>query len=255
MFATHRPWMSQYSLTLTRALQMRLLVVEDDKILAEGLIQALTQAGYAVDHATNGENANALLQQAPYDLVLLDLGLPKLDGFEVLKRLRSRGDTVAVMILTAQDAIESRVKGLDLGADDYLIKPFNLTELEARVRALIRRGKLGSNSSLICGDLTFNATDKSAFFLNKIDNQTKTINLSAREFALLETFMHKQNKVVSKEQLLESLCNWDSELGDNAIEVYVHRLRKKIAVANVQIRTIRGLGYLLEHVKQVEHAQ
>ena len=114
---------------------MRLLVVEDDKILAEGLIQALTQAGYAVDHASNGEIANALLQQAPYDLVVLDLGIPKLDGFEVLKRLRSRGDTVAVMILTAQDAIDSRVKGLDLGADDYLIKPFNLTELEARVRA------------------------------------------------------------------------------------------------------------------------
>lgn len=232
---------------------MRLLVVEDDKMLAEGLIQALTQAGYAVDHATNGENANALLQQAPYDLVLLDLGLPKLDGFEVLKRLRHRGDSVAVMILTAQDAIESRVKGLDLGADDYLIKPFNLTELEARVRALIRRGKSGSNTPLICGDLTFNAADKSTFYIDKTNQQSnpqaQAINLSAREFALLETFMHKQNKVVSKEQLLESLCNWDSELGDNAIEVYVHRLRKKIAVANVQIRTIRGLGYLLEHAK------
>lgn len=228
---------------------MRLLVVEDDKILAEGLIQALTQAGYAVDHATNGENANALLQQAPYDLMLLDLGLPKLDGFEVLKRLRSRGDTVAVMILTAQDAIESRVKGLDLGADDYLIKPFNLTELEARVRALIRRGKLGSNTSLVCGDLMLNVADKNVYFQDKTDNQTISINLSAREFALLETFMHKQNKVVSKDQLLESLCNWDSELGDNAIEVYVHRLRKKIAIASVQIRTIRGLGYLLEQAK------
>ncbi len=227
---------------------MRLLVVEDDKILAEGIIQALTQSGYAVDHATNGENANALSQQAPYDLILLDLGLPKLDGFEVLKRLRSRGDTVAVMILTAQDAIESRVKGLDLGADDYLIKPFNLTELEARVRALIRRGKLGSNTSLICGDLTLNVADKNAYFQDKNNNQTTSINLSAREFALLETFMHKQNKVVSKEQLLESLCNWDSDLGDNAIEVYVHRLRKKIAIARVQIRTIRGLGYLLEKV-------
>ncbi len=233
---------------------MRLLVVEDDKILAEGLIQALTQAGYAVDHATNGENANVLLQQAPYDLMLLDLGLPKLDGFEVLKRLRNRGDSVAVMILTAQDAIESRVKGLDLGADDYLIKPFNLTELEARVRALIRRGKLGSNTSLVCSDLIFNVADKSASYQDKIVNQTKTINLSAREFALLETFMHKQNKVVSKEQLMESLCNWDSELGDNAIEVYVHRLRKKIAIASVQIRTIRGLGYLLEPAK-VEHAK
>ncbi len=225
---------------------MRLLVVEDDKMLAAGLIQALTQAGYAVDHAENGDIANLLLQQAPYDLLVLDLGLPKLDGFEVLKRLRNRGDTVAVMILTAQDAIESRVKGLDLGADDYLIKPFNLTELEARVRALIRRGKLGSNTALICGALTFNASDKNAFYTD-VNNQHQVINLSAREFALLETLMHKQNKVVSKEQLLESLCNWDNELGDNAIEVYIHRLRKKIAVANVQVRTIRGLGYLLEN--------
>ena len=125
---------------------MRLLVVEDDKILAEGLIQALTQAGYAVDHAANGEIANLFLQQTAYDLIVLDLGLPKLDGFEVLKRMRSRGDNSAVMILTAQDAIENRVKGLDLGADDYLIKPLDLTEMEARVRALIRRGKLGSNA-------------------------------------------------------------------------------------------------------------
>jgi two-component system OmpR family response regulator len=223
---------------------MRLLVVEDDKILAEGLVQALTQAGYAVDHAANGEIANVFLQQTAYDLVVLDLGLPKLDGFEVLKRMRSRGDNSAVMILTAQDAIESRVKGLDLGADDYLIKPLDLTELEARVRALIRRGKLGSNASLVCGDLAFNAADKRA------SCGDKDLLLSTRELALLEILMHKQNKVVSKEQVLESLCNWDSEIGDYAIEVYIHRLRKKIAPANVQIRTIRGLGYLLEDARK-----
>lgn len=235
--------MQQYALNLTRVLQMRLLVVEDDKILAEGLVDALSQAGYAVDHAINGDIANTFIQQTSYDLVLLDLGLPKLDGFEVLKRLRGRNNHVAVMILTAQDGIESRVKGLDLGADDYLIKPFNLSELEARVRALIRRGKAGANTSLVCGDLTFNAADKSATC------NGKDMLLSSRELGLLEVLMHKQNKVVSKEQLLESLCNWDSELGDNAIEVYIHRLRKKIAVANAQIRTIRGLGYLLEHAK------
>lgn len=223
---------------------MRLLVVEDDKILAEGLVEALKQAGYAVDHAANGEIANTFLQQTTYDLVVLDLGLPKLDGFEVLKRLRSRGEHSAVMILTAQDAIESRVKGLDFGADDYLIKPFNLTELEARVRALIRRAKMGTNTSLVCGNLTFNAADKRATCGDK------DLLLSTREFALLEILMLKQNKVVSKEQVLESLCNWDHELGDNAIEVYIHRLRKKIASANVQIRTIRGLGYLLEHDKK-----
>jgi len=223
---------------------MRLLVVEDDRILAEGLVQALTQAGYAVDHAANGEVANVFLQQTAYDLVVLDLGLPKLDGFEVLKRMRSRGDNSAVMILTAQDAIESRVKGLDLGADDYLIKPLDLTEMEARVRALIRRGKLGSNASLACGDLVFNAADKRA------SCGDQDLLLSTRELALLEILMHRQNKVVSKEQVLESLCNWDSEIGDNAIEVYIHRLRKKIAPANVQIRTIRGLGYLLEDVRK-----
>lgn len=179
-----------------------------------------------------------------YDLVVLDLGLPKLDGFEVLKRMRSRGDNSAVMILTAQDAIESRVKGLDLGADDYLIKPLDLSELEARVRALIRRGKLGANASLVCGDLVFNAADKRA------SCGDKDLLLSTRELALLEILMHRQNKVVSKEQVLESLCNWDSEIGDNAIEVYIHRLRKKIAPANVQIRTIRGLGYLLEDARK-----
>jgi len=225
---------------------MRLLVVEDDKILAEGLLAALTQAGYAVDHAANGETANAFLQQTAYDLVVLDLGLPKLDGFEVLKRLRSRGDSAAVMILTAQDAIESRVKGLDLGADDYLIKPINLSELEARVRALIRRGKMGANTSLQCGDLVFNAADKRA------SCGDQDLLLSTRELALLEILMHKKNKVVSKEQVLESLCNWDDELGDNAVEVYIHRLRKKITPANVQIRTIRGLGYLLEDAKKTD---
>lgn len=225
---------------------MRLLVVEDDKILAEGLVDALTQAGYAVDHAANGETANAFLQQTAYDLVVLDLGLPKLDGFEVLKRLRSRGDSAAVMILTAQDAIESRVKGLDLGADDYLIKPINLSELEARVRALIRRGKMGANTSLQCGDLVFNAADKRA------SCGDQDLLLSTRELALLEILMHKKNKVVSKEQVLESLCNWDDELGDNAVEVYIHRLRKKITPANVQIRTIRGLGYLLEDAKKTD---
>ncbi len=225
---------------------MRLLVVEDDKILAEGLQAALTQAGYAVDHAANGETANAFLQQTAYDLVVLDLGLPKLDGFEVLKRLRSRGDSAAVMILTAQDAIESRVKGLDLGADDYLIKPINLIELEARVRALIRRGKMGVNTSLQCGDLIFNAADKTA------SCGDQDLLLSTRELALLEILMHKKNKVVSKEQVLESLCNWDDELGDNAVEVYIHRLRKKIVPANVQIRTVRGLGYLLEDAKKTD---
>ena len=222
---------------------MRILIAEDDAVLANGLTRTLEQAGYAIDHVNNGAQADLMLQESVYDLVILDLGLPKMDGMEVLKKLRQHGNKVAVLILTARDAIESRVKGLDLGADDYLTKPFNLEELEARVRALIRRGKLGSNVPLYCACLSLNVADKVAM------NGDIPLPLSAREFSLLEMLMSRVNKVVNKEQLLETLCNWDSEIGENAIEVYVHRLRKKIEPSGVRIRTIRGLGYLLEAEK------
>ena len=219
---------------------MRILIAEDDAILANGLVRAFSQENYAVDHASNGAQALLMLQDSIYDLVILDLGLPKVDGMEVLKKIRQQGNKVAVLILTARDAIESRVKGLDFGADDYLIKPFNLDELEARVRALIRRGQLGSNMPLQCANLSLDVANKLA------KNGEISLPLSAREFGLLEILMSRANKVVNKEQLLEALCNWDSEIGDNAIEVYVHRLRKKIAPSGASIRTIRGLGYLLE---------
>ena len=219
---------------------MRILIAEDDAILANGLVRAFSQENYAVDHASNGTQALLMLQDSIYDLVILDLGLPKVDGMEVLKKIRQQGNKVAVLILTARDAIESRVKGLDFGADDYLIKPFNLDELEARVRALIRRGQLGSNMPLQCANLSLDVANKLA------KNGEISLPLSAREFSLLEILMLRANKVVNKEQLLEALCNWDSEIGDNAIEVYVHRLRKKIAPSGASIRTIRGLGYLLE---------
>jgi len=219
---------------------MRILIAEDDTVLANGLVRTFTQDNYAVDHVTTGIEADLMLQESVYDLVILDLGLPKMDGMEALKKLRQRGNKVAVLILTARDAIESRVKGLDLGADDYLTKPFNLGELEARVRALIRRGQLGSNIPLQCANLNLNVADKLAM------NGSAPVMLSSREFSLLEVLMSRANKVVNKEQLLEALCNWESEIGDNAIEVYVHRLRKKIAPSGARIRTIRGLGYLLE---------
>lgn len=219
---------------------MRILIVEDDAVLANGIMQSLTQARHAVDHVSDGAKAYAMVQTTLYDLVILDLGLPNMDGLEVLKKLRQDRNKVAVMILTARDAIESRVKGLDLGADDYITKPFHLDEFEARVRALIRRGQLGNNLPLTCANLTLDVQGKTAMFLEQ------PIALSAREFALLEVFMSRQNKVVNKEQLLETLCNWDTDIGDNAIEVYVHRLRKKIDPTGVRIRTIRGLGYLLE---------
>jgi len=219
---------------------MRILIVEDDPALADGLTRSLDQSGYAVDLAANGEQANIMLRDAVYDLAILDLGLPKLDGTEVLRRLRQRGGKTPVLVLTARDAIEDRVQGLDLGADDYLTKPFNLVELEARIRALIRRGQLGSNASLHCGQLVFDPSGRRAWCGDA------PLDLSAREFGVLEVLMMRQGKVVSKEQIMEALCNWDEDLGDNAIEVYIHRLRKKLESSGARIRTIRGLGYLLE---------
>jgi two-component system OmpR family response regulator len=219
---------------------MRILIVEDDPALADGLVRSLGQSGYAVDCATNGERANTMLQDEVYDLAILDLGLPQLDGTEVLRRLRQRGGKTPVLVLTARDAVEDRVRGLDLGADDYMTKPFNLVELEARVRALIRRGQLGSNMTLVCGKLEF---DPAA---HRARCGETPLDLSAREIGVLEIMMLRQGKVVNKEQIMEALCNWDEDLGDNAIEVYIHRLRKKLEFSGAHIRTIRGLGYLLE---------
>jgi two-component system OmpR family response regulator len=220
---------------------MRILIVEDDPTLADGLMRSLTQSGYAIDSAVNGEQANLMLQDAIYDLVILDLGLPSMDGTEVLRRLRQRGGRTPVLILTARDAIESRVQGLDLGADDYLTKPFDLVELEARVRALIRRGQLGSNIALNCAKLSLDTASRRAYC------GSVALDLSARELGVLEVLMLRQHKVVGKEQILTALCNWDEDIGDNAIEVYIHRLRKKVEGSGARIRTIRGLGYLLEH--------
>ncbi|HQR60067.1 MAG TPA: response regulator [Methylophilaceae bacterium] len=220
---------------------MRILIVEDDPILADGLIRSLGQSGYAVDCAANGERAHTMLKDEVYDLAILDLGLPKMDGLEVLRRLRQRGGQVPVLILTARDGVESRVQGLDLGADDYLTKPFNLVELEARIRALIRRGQLGVNTSLTCGALVFDSAGRRAMLAGH------PIELSARELGVLEVLMQRHGRVVNKEQIMEALCSWDEDLGENAIEVYIHRLRKKLETSGVRIRTIRGLGYLLEH--------
>lgn len=220
---------------------MRILIVEDDPTLADGLMRSLTQSGYAVDGAVNGEQANLMLQDAIHDLVILDLGLPSMDGTEVLRRLRQRGGRTPVLILTARDAIASRVQGLDLGADDYLTKPFDLVELEARIRALIRRGQLGSNASLTCARLSLDTASRRAYC------GEMALDLSARELGVLEVLMLRQHKVVGKEQILAALCNWDEDIGDNAIEVYIHRLRKKLEGSGARIRTIRGLGYLLEH--------
>lgn len=220
---------------------MRVLIVEDDPVLADGLFHSLSRSGYAVDCARHGEEADRMLVSQTYDLAILDLGLPKLDGFEVLRRLRARGSAVPVLILTARDGLQDRVKGLDLGADDYIAKPFELAELEARIRALIRRGQFGASAQLVQGRLTLDTAGRRALL------DDKNLALSARELALLEILMLRAGRVVGKEHILERLCNWDEDIGDNAIEVYVHRLRKKLEESGLHIRTVRGLGYLLEH--------
>ena len=217
---------------------MRILIVEDDLILADGLKNALIQSGYAVDLVSNGADADSVLVYQAFDLIVLDLGLPKLSGFEVLKRLRGRGSKAPVLILTANDDLNDRVKGLDLGADDYLSKPFILAELEARVRALIRRGQSGGSALINVGKLQLDTTNRAASYNNA------SLNLSARELAVLEILMLKVGKVVNKEQMLEKLCNFDEDISDNALEVYLHRLRKKLDYSDINIRTIRGLGYL-----------
>jgi two-component system, OmpR family, response regulator len=219
---------------------MRVLIVEDDPLLADGLMRSLRQSDFAIDCVHDGEQADHVLTAQTYDLVILDLGLPKLDGFEVLRRLRRRSGTVPVLVLTARDALADRVKGLDLGADDYLTKPFELPELEARVRALIRRGQSGGSSVLTHGPLTLDLGGRRATLAGA------PLELSARELGVLEVLMLRTGRVVNKEQLAEQLYGWEDEVGSNAIEVYVHRLRKKVEPAGVTIRTIRGLGYLLE---------
>lgn len=220
---------------------MRILIAEDDEVLADGLTRAMQQAGYAVDRVGDGSEADAILKGGqPFDLVVLDIQLPKLDGFTVLRNLRERNQHVPVIILTARDSVEDRVKGLDLGADDYLSKPFNLQELEARTRALLRRGQCGTNPLLTCGTLTFDSVERRAAI------EGKPLDLTTRELGVLEALMLRAGRVISKEQLLERLYNYSGEASSNAIEVYIHRLRKKTAPAGVTIRTIRGLGYVID---------
>ena len=219
---------------------MRILVAEDDLILSDALAHTLRGAGHAVDCVATGPDADRALGAEEYELVILDIELPKFDGFEVLRRLRRRKSAVPVLVLTARDAVHDRIQGLDLGADDYLTKPFEMGELEARIRALGRRSRGIAENRLELGRLAIDLKGQRAF----IDGIP--VNLSAREFAVLEVLAARAGRVVSKDALMKSLYDWDEDVGPNAIEIYVHRVRKKLQEAAVTIKTIRGLGYLLE---------
>jgi two-component system, OmpR family, response regulator len=221
---------------------MRILVVEDDTVLAAALTRALNQANYAVDLVENGEDANQALGNDSYDLVVLDIALPKLDGLAVLRRMRDRRSHVPVLVLTARDTLEDRVAGLDLGADDYMTKPFDLPEFEARVRALIRRGHYNAGGSMTHGLLRFDTAARRLF------HGDQPIELSVRELAVVELLLSRQGRVVSKEQMIDQLFGWGDDVGSNAIEVYVHRVRKKLEPLGIDIRTVRGMGYLLDKV-------
>jgi len=219
---------------------MRILLAEDDRFLADGLSLVLKDGGYAVDVACTGSDADVALMQASYDLLILDLGLPKLDGIELLKRLRNRGQSLPVLILTARDRLEDRVIGLDLGANDYMTKPFQLPELEARIRALLRKDQWANRTEVTFGPLTFNTTTRTP----SVDGVP--MDLSARELAILEIMIQRVARIVSKDQITNQLSSWDTDITHNAIGIAVHRLRKKLETHGITIRAIRGLGYRIE---------
>ena len=221
----------------------RLLIVEDDSSLTAGLTRALTLDGHEVACVANGELALERLQATAFDLMVLDVGLPGIDGFEVLRRLRAIGQRIPVLILTARDAIGDRVHGLDLGADDYMVKPFAIPELSARVRALIRRGLVDHSTRAVHGPLEFDTVARRAFL------NDEPLELAAREWAVLQILLEHVEKVVSKDTFIESLTHWTEDLSANAIEVYISRLRAKLEPAGIRIRTVRGFGYMLEEYR------
>ena len=217
---------------------MRLLLVEDDKILGDGLKAGLTMEGYAVDLLTDGNQADEALKSHNFDLVVLDLGLPGLSGTEVLKRLRKRKDHVLVLILTARDTVTDRVQGLDSGADDFVVKPFDLNEICARLRALARRtGGQGAPKFEHQGLVLDPAS-------HSVSLNGELIDISNKEFEILSFLMQHQGKVASRARLEETLYAWNSEVESNTIEVHVHHLRKKLG--NNMIRTVRGVGYIID---------
>ncbi|WP_294324437.1 response regulator transcription factor [uncultured Sphingomonas sp.] len=219
---------------------MRILIVEDDAPLARSIVALLRGAGHAVDHVGGGEDALMVLATEPYALVVLDVGLPDLDGFQVLQALRKRGDRVPVLMLTARDALDDRVRGLDLGADDYLRKPFAPEELEARIRALGRRRGGDPVPELVIGSLSLNRSTGQA------QVGGRTLDLRRREWAVLDALATRAGQIVPRETLQSEVFGYDDPVGPNAIEVNITRLRGKLAPDGPAIRTVRGVGYLLD---------
>jgi DNA-binding response OmpR family regulator len=218
---------------------MHILLVEDDPVLADGLIRVLQAQGMQVAVAHDGLGADALLQNGKYAVAVLDIGLPGIDGFEVVRRLRARGDATPVLLLTARDAVEDRVRGLETGADDYLVKPFATPELVARLRALARRHAPPAQV-LALGQLSLDTAARRA----RIGE--RPLELSVREWAVLEYLLQHPGRVVSKQQIIDAILPWGDDITLNAVEVYVSRLRLKLDGAGVAIRTVRGFGYLVE---------
>lgn len=218
---------------------MRILVVEDNSELAQWLARTLRKEQYTVDCIDNGADADFALRSEKYDLVVLDLALPKLDGKEVLRRLRARQDQTPVLVLTANSTIQSRVSELDEGADDYMAKPFEIEELEARIRVLLRRSSGQSNPVIACGDLSYNTNTREFKVLQQ------SLALTPRERAVLEVLVRSAGMTVAKHSLAQSLFSLDEDVSLDAIEIYVYRLRKKLEHSSAKIMTLRGLGYLL----------
>lgn len=223
---------------------MRILVVEDNVELAQWLGRTLRREQYTVDCINNGADADFALQSEKYDLIILDLALPKLDGKEVLRRLRARKNPTPVLVLTANNTVQSRVSELDQGADDYMAKPFEIEELEARIRVLLRRSSGQPSPLMTCGDLDYNTNTR------EFQIAQQPLALTPRERAVLEVLIHQSGSTVTKNALAQSLFSLDEDVSTDAIEIYVHRLRKKIDSSSAKIITLRGLGYLL---RQVDH--